>query len=97
MQTKVSSIELHGSENSKSHAHPSHGVVPAELDQKLCHLLIEQQENQIVELESELHVAQSKLNEKEAELQALKDCVRRLTEFSLTTVSGKILFNYHLY
>lgn len=86
-KTKVSSIELHGPENSRSHAYASHGVVPAELDQKLCHLLIEQQEHQIVELESELHVAQSKLNEKEAELQALKDCVRRLTEFSLTTVS----------
>ncbi|XP_022145723.1 protein POLAR LOCALIZATION DURING ASYMMETRIC DIVISION AND REDISTRIBUTION [Momordica charantia] len=86
-QAKVSSIELHGPENSESHKHLSHGVVPAELDQKLCHLLIEQQENQIVELESELQVAQSKLNEKESELQALKDCVRRLTEFSLSTVS----------
>ncbi|XP_015578468.2 uncharacterized protein LOC8283812 [Ricinus communis] len=64
-----------------------HGILPSELDQKLCHLLIEQQENQIEELESELHTAQSKLNEKEAELQALKDCVRRLTEFSLSTVS----------
>ncbi|XP_065857446.1 uncharacterized protein [Euphorbia lathyris] len=63
------------------------GVLPSELDKKLCHLLIEQQENQIEELESELHSAQSKLNEKEAELQTLKDCVRRLTEFSLSTVS----------
>ncbi|XP_059305757.1 uncharacterized protein LOC132057261 isoform X2 [Lycium ferocissimum] len=59
------------------------GVLPSELDQKLCHLLIEQQESQIVELESELHQTHSKLHEKEAELQALKDCVRRLTEFSL--------------
>ncbi|WCJ34557.1 hypothetical protein M5689_015860 [Euphorbia peplus] len=63
------------------------GVLPTELDRKLCHLLIEQQENQIEELESELNSAQSKLNEKEAELQALKDCVKRLTEFSLSTVS----------
>ncbi|KAM1409034.1 hypothetical protein ACFX2I_009478 [Malus domestica] len=31
-----------------------HGVLPAQLDQKLCHVLIEQQEIQIVELESEL-------------------------------------------
>ncbi|PHU06637.1 hypothetical protein BC332_23126 [Capsicum chinense] len=59
------------------------GVLPSELDQKLCHLLIEQQEGQIVELESELRQTHSKLHEKEAELQALKDCVRRLTEFSL--------------
>lgn len=95
LQTKILSTEsqLPDPENLRYHAYPSHGVVPAELDQKLCHLLIEQQENQIVGLESELNVAQSKLNEKEAELQALKDCVRRLTEFSLTTVSGKILFN----
>lgn len=67
----------------------SKGVLPSELDQKLCHMLIEQQENQIEELESELNSAQSKLREKEAELQALKDCVKRLTNFSLSTVSGK--------
>lgn len=91
LQTKVSSNEFHGPENLISYTYPSHGVVPAELDQKLCHLLIEQQEHQIGELESELNVAQSKLNEKEAELQALKDCVRRLTEFSLTNASGKII------
>ncbi|GFZ11143.1 hypothetical protein Acr_22g0005410 [Actinidia rufa] len=48
-------------------------VLPSELDQKLCHLLIEQQESQIVELESQLHHAQSKLIDREAELQALKD------------------------
>ncbi|KAE8702090.1 Detected protein of unknown function [Hibiscus syriacus] len=65
------------------------GVLPSELDQKLCHLLIEQQENQIEELESELNSAQSKLCKKEAELQALKDCVRCLTNFSLSTVPGK--------
>ncbi|KAJ8532862.1 hypothetical protein K7X08_015751 [Anisodus acutangulus] len=67
------------------------GVLPSELDQKLCHLLIEQQESQIVELESELRQTHSKLHEKEAELQALKDCVRCLTEFSLDEeIDGKI-------
>ncbi|KAF5750379.1 hypothetical protein HS088_TW03G00715 [Tripterygium wilfordii] len=63
------------------------GVLPSELNQKLCHLQIEQQENQIVELESELHLAHSKLQQKEAELQALKDCVKRLTKFSLSSFS----------
>ncbi|XP_004306237.1 PREDICTED: uncharacterized protein LOC101307916 [Fragaria vesca subsp. vesca] len=63
------------------------GVLPAELDQKLCHVLIEQQESQIVELESGLQSAQSKLQEKETELQALKDCVKRLTQLNLSTVS----------
>ncbi|KAL6133364.1 hypothetical protein ACLB2K_065601 [Fragaria x ananassa] len=63
------------------------GVLPAELDQKLCHVLIEQQESQIVELESELQSAQSKLQEKETELQALKDCVKRLTQLNLSPVS----------
>ncbi|CAL5373484.1 unnamed protein product [Camellia sinensis] len=65
------------------------GVLPSELDQKLCHLLIEQQESQIVGLESELHWAQSKLHEKETELQALKDYVKHLTEFSLATASDE--------
>lgn len=64
-----------------------HGVLPAQLDQKLCHVLIEQQESQIVELESELHSAQSKLQQKETELETLKDCVKRLTELSLGNVS----------
>ncbi|KAM6593369.1 hypothetical protein CsatA_001072 [Cannabis sativa] len=64
-----------------------YGILPVELDQKLCHLLIERQENQIEELESELHVAQSKLHEKEAELQTLKDCVKRLTQFSISSFS----------
>ena len=65
------------------------GVSPSQLDQKLCHVLIEQQETQIGQLESELHLAQSKLHEKEAELQALKDCVKGLTEFSLSNISGR--------
>ncbi|CAN6576518.1 unnamed protein product [Malus baccata var. baccata] len=52
-----------------------HGVLPAQLDQKLCHL------------ESELHSAQSKLQHKETELETLKDRVRRLTELSIGNVS----------
>lgn len=63
--------------------------MPSELDQKLCHLLIEQQESQIEELESELQQTHSKLYEKEAELQTLKDCVRHLTEFSLGSASDE--------
>ncbi|XP_027349134.1 uncharacterized protein LOC113860818 [Abrus precatorius] len=69
------------------------GISPYELNQKLCQLLIEQQENQIADLESELNLAQSKLYEKEAELQALKNCVRLLTDFELplSTDSGMIV------
>ncbi|KAI9086198.1 hypothetical protein K1719_031746 [Acacia pycnantha] len=63
------------------------GVLASELSQRLNHLLVERQEDQIVELESELHLAQSKLHEKEAELQALKDTVRRLSQISLFTLS----------
>lgn len=63
------------------------GVSPTLLDQKLSQVLLEQQESHIVELETELVKSNSKLNEKEAELQALKDCVRRLTEFSLASIS----------
>lgn len=77
---------LHGHANEA----PVFGVSPHILKQKLSHLLIEQQENQIVELESELRSTQSKLGEKEAELQALKDCVRRLSNFSLSAASGMI-------
>jgi len=72
-------------------AFQSGGVSPAELRKKLSDVLIKQQENHIVELESELNLAYSQLKEKEAELQALKDCVKRLTEFSLSTVSGTLL------
>lgn len=89
MQTEVSAMDFHVAEGQNSDSYQFHGVVPAELDQKLCHLLIDQQEHQIMDLESELNLAQSKLNSKEAELQALKDCVRRLTAFSLSTISGK--------
>ncbi|XP_021289948.1 uncharacterized protein LOC110420883 [Herrania umbratica] len=86
-ETEVSAKSLHESVGQRSDSYQCQGVLPSELDQKLCHLLIEQQENQIEELESELSLAQSKLREKEAELQALKDCVRGLANFSLSTVS----------
>ncbi|XP_044491826.1 uncharacterized protein LOC123215679 isoform X2 [Mangifera indica] len=79
-------MKLNKPEGQSSDCFQTHGVSPSELNQKLSHLLIEQQGNQIVDLESELHLAQTKLYEKEAELQALKDCVKRLTEFSLSTV-----------
>ncbi|KAL3642553.1 hypothetical protein CASFOL_013368 [Castilleja foliolosa] len=74
-------------ENSNSYQY--NGVLPAVLDGKLRNLIIEQQENQIVELETELHHAHLKLHEKEAELQALKDCVKRLTDFSLANASDE--------
>ncbi|MCD7462811.1 hypothetical protein HAX54_049394 [Datura stramonium] len=75
--------EFNQADNRNAETYQCSGVLPSELDQKLCHLLIERQESQILELESELRQTHSKLHEKEAELQALKDCVRRLTEFSL--------------
>lgn len=91
MQNGDSSREFHLTDDQ------SNGVMPSELDKKLCHLLIEQQESQIEELESELQQTHSKLYEKEAELQTLKDCVRRLTQFSLGTASGKNLFLLHAF
>ncbi|KAG8500915.1 hypothetical protein CXB51_003006 [Gossypium anomalum] len=87
LKTEVSAKSLHEPVGERFDSYQSKGVLPSELDQKLCHVLIEQQENQIEELESELNSAQSKLREKEAELQALKDCVKRLTNFSLSTGS----------
>ncbi|OMO73478.1 hypothetical protein COLO4_27062 [Corchorus olitorius] len=86
-ESEVSAKSLHESVEQRFDSYECQGVLPSELDQKLCHLLIQQQENQIEELESELSSTQSKLHEKEAELRALKDCVRRLTNFSLSTVS----------
>ncbi|KAK7345593.1 hypothetical protein VNO77_16199 [Canavalia gladiata] len=77
----------HGTDDWNLNYSKSHAVSASELHHKLNRLLIEQQENQIMELESELNQAQSNLHEKEAELQALKDCVNRLTELSLSTVS----------
>ncbi|KAK8534711.1 hypothetical protein V6N13_081137 [Hibiscus sabdariffa] len=85
-ETEVSAKSQHEPMEERFDSYQCQGVLPSELDQKLCHLLIKQQENQIYELESRLNSAQSKLNNKEAELQALKDCVRRLTNFSLSTV-----------
>ncbi|KAG8648500.1 hypothetical protein MANES_08G004103v8 [Manihot esculenta] len=85
---------LHKLEGQSTISCQCHRVLTSELDRKLSHLLIEQQKNQIEELESELHSAQSKLHEKEAELQALKDCIKRLTEFSLSTVSDDEAVTY---
>ncbi|KAG6434033.1 hypothetical protein SASPL_105654 [Salvia splendens] len=58
-------------ENASSYQY--NGVSAGELDQKLCHLLVEQQESQIMELEAELNEAHSKLHQKETELQKLRD------------------------
>ncbi|KAF6134684.1 hypothetical protein GIB67_002085 [Kingdonia uniflora] len=66
------------------------GVSSAELDRKLCRLLIEQQECHIMELKSTLQSAQAKLDEKDLELQSLKDCVRHLRKITLETISGMI-------
>ena len=87
-ELSVQGFPEHEGQDSESQQLCGNGILPAELDQKLCHLLIERQENQIEVLESELHLAQHKLHEKEAELQALKDCVKRLTDFSLSTCAG---------
>ncbi|KAF1860313.1 hypothetical protein Lal_00037651 [Lupinus albus] len=65
----------------------SRGVLASELNQKLSDLLMKQQENRISELESELQLAQSNLQQKEVEIQTLKDSVKRLTELFLSTVS----------
>ena len=90
-ETAVQDEGCHGADDLNFNYSQSHGVSSFELNQKLSHLLIKQQENQIAELESELNLAHSNLHQKEAELQALKDCVRRLTELSLSTVSGMII------
>lgn len=92
MQDEVLSNEVHQEDCYKSNSFQHHGVSPSELDKKLCNLLIERQGSQIKEYEAELHQAHSKLHEKEAELHALKDCVKRLTEFSLASASGKTTF-----
>ena len=83
-------MERHTVLNPLSRSYQSDGVHPEELKNKLSSLLIEQQESHICELESELNWAYLKLQEKEAELQALKDCVKRLSECSLSTVSGTL-------
>ncbi|GMH26402.1 hypothetical protein Nepgr_028245 [Nepenthes gracilis] len=65
------------------------GVSPLTLNRKLSCVLIKQQEGQITELETELNLAYSKLQEKEAELHALKDCINRLSEVSLSADSDE--------
>lgn len=87
--TKTSEKEMDEPEAQRSTLFNYQGVSPFELDKKLSQLFIKQQENQIEELESELDLAHSKLQEKEAELQAMKDCVRRLTQFSLSNASDE--------
>ena len=97
LQLKVPNEGCYGTDNWNFNSSQSHGILASELNQKLSRLLIEQQEQQIMELESELHLAQSKLQQKEAELQALKDCVRCLTELPLSTYSGMIyLYSWSL-
>ncbi|KAI5664580.1 hypothetical protein M9H77_23903 [Catharanthus roseus] len=88
---EVSARAFHRTDDENLYSHqPDDGVLPSVLDQKLCHWLNEQQEGQIMELESKLQRIHSKLNEKEeVELQTLKDCVKRFTEFSLGNASGK--------
>ncbi|CAO2839547.1 unnamed protein product [Amaranthus hypochondriacus] len=86
----LAQMERHTVLNPLSRFYQSDGVHPEELKNKLSNLLIEQQESHICELESELNLAYLKLQEKEAELQALKDCVKRLSECSLSTVSGTL-------
>lgn len=88
MQVEVPNEGCHGTNDKNLNSYQYQGILASELNQKLSQLLIQQQENQIGDLESELNLAQSKLQEKEAELQALKDCVKRLTELSLSAVSG---------
>jgi len=99
-QVQVPNEGYYGADDLNFKSSPFHAVSATELNQKLCQLKIEQQENQIAELESELYLARSKLQEKEAELQALKNCVTLLTELPLPTVSGTskcfVSLNLHL-
>ncbi|KAI4378743.1 hypothetical protein MLD38_016180 [Melastoma candidum] len=89
MGTGASGERLHEQADESLGLHYSNGVLPHLLKQKPSHVLIQQQEKHIVELESELHSTRSKLNEKEAELRALKDCVRRLSNISLSAESDE--------
>ncbi|KAJ1443846.1 hypothetical protein SESBI_00016 [Sesbania bispinosa] len=73
LQVKVPNEGCHATDGWDFNTSQYNGISATELNQKLSQLLIEQQENQIADLESELNLAQSKLQEKEAELQALKD------------------------
>ncbi|KAK7279372.1 hypothetical protein RJT34_24422 [Clitoria ternatea] len=80
----------HETDDSNLNYSKSPGVSAFELHKKLSQVLINQQDNQIMELESELHQAQSNLHEKEAELQALKDYdeTRALTDAKGTSDLG---------
>ncbi|GAB4833732.1 hypothetical protein Ancab_031981 [Ancistrocladus abbreviatus] len=80
---------FHEPDYQSSSCFPFCGVSPSTLNQKLSRVLIKQQEGQILELEAELNLAYSKLQEKEAELQALKDCVRSLTKISISSISDE--------
>lgn len=93
-QTEFSDEEFNKLDGQNLESYQHNGVMPSELDQKLCYVLLEKQDSQIVELESELQISHSKLNKKEAELQTLKDCIRRLTEVSLASASGRFLSSF---
>ncbi|XP_074353794.1 uncharacterized protein LOC141692758 isoform X2 [Apium graveolens] len=85
--TEASAEEFDSLDNPDLETYQDYGVLPSELGQKLSHVVLEQQESQITELESKLHHSQYKLNDKEVELQTLKDCIRCLTEVSLVSAS----------
>ncbi|KAK7367850.1 hypothetical protein VNO80_09869 [Phaseolus coccineus] len=87
-EVKVPNEGCSGADDSNFNSSQFHALSASQLNQKLCELQIEQRENQIAELESELYLARSKLQEKEAELQALKNCVTLLIKLPLSTVSG---------
>ncbi|KAL1813201.1 uncharacterized protein LOC108225275 [Daucus carota subsp. sativus] len=82
-ETEVTTEEFDKLDNPDLITYEDNRVLPSELDQKLRLLLLEQQESQIAELESELQQSHSELNDKELELQTLKDCIRHLTEVSI--------------
>ncbi|KAK1389510.1 Protein POLAR LOCALIZATION DURING ASYMMETRIC DIVISION AND REDISTRIBUTION [Heracleum sosnowskyi] len=86
-ETEVLAEEFDSRDNPDLKTYQDYGVLPSELDQKLSHVFLEQQESQITELESKLQQSHSKHNDKEVELQTLKDCIRRLTEVSLDSAS----------
>lgn len=90
-QTEVSAEEFDSLDNPDFETYQDYGVLPSDLDQKLSHVLLEQQESQITELESKLHQSHYKLNDKEVELKTLKDCIRCLTEVSLISASGRFI------
>lgn len=88
-QTEVSAEEFDNLDSPDLKTYQDYGVLPSEPCLKLRHVLLEQQESQIAGLESELQQSHTKLNDKEVELQTLKDSIRGLTEVSLDSVSGR--------